>query len=1029
MKRFSRIQSEELLPGDLVSIEADTKITADIILLEGNCLVDEAMLTGESIPVTKTSVKDGQTLTSLNVLYAGSVCLLQRDQVVLGMVVNTGWNTYKGKIVSSLVHSKTGDSLIIRQVIYLMSWLVLGSLVVLLGIILNDYLQDQLYFLKTIKYTTDLLSKSTQPTTIFMLFISVHIVGRKLYKRGIISVKSNKLFKAGRVDTLCFDKTGTLTKNELLISGLVLPTDNDDFSDNYPHIKEMRDNKHLLDIAAVTCCCHDLHIVNSKLIGDPVDIEVFKYSGGSIEIVKLDEGVQVADYEPELKLVNVVQPPRLVKRTLGLPADYAFLVLRVFPFLAENKRMAALAYIGRSSEMAEKSNRQIFKNQSIVLDQTNQEESGSMEAENYTPDKKYVYVCKGAPEVIRGMSDPRTVPENFEEVLNEFAQQGMRVLSMSIKHTDDPNLDQADYETDMTFLGFILLSNPVKHNTPYVIEELKFNGVSCAMITGDHLATGVNIGYASQIIDFDQSVWMATKPKGEEQPKWKFLTYEDILENVDANVQSVQQESKIEIDESGIRTVDVKDKITLKNSKFEVSKKDVLSKRNMPLEKYKTRLKKKGSYTLAQIIKDSPDQNFCVAMDGPSVSHFYNTPSLKEGQLDFLLEHTRIYGRANPDQKRIVIERLKQLKNDDDLCVGFVGDGANDCKALNRADIGLSIGNAEGSMASPFVTVSDDVGKIRDLLELGKFTIANYFDIYFQLNTMNMFETCLLFLVIFMGYSFSNWKYIFDFFFYAPMAVLVGLTASIGFMTPILPEGRLFNPRFFQHFLSLLPFALVVNVFIYYLIFHQPFYKPATEVYDNLDINMEEVFSIEHAFVVMITTYVAMFETMGVSSAYPFKKPIYSNFWVMGLIVFILCYAVLCTRPEWFSGNEAFKSFFVVYARSPDIEHMVYFKWFFFTVLIAVLFFFFCRYHLVFNLSAVRGSSRFNFLEMREGPEKKKEGKEKEGHQIVHQQVRAHRLLERDRNRFRFNPLRVNKLLKCLDSPILGVLFTCIVLT
>ena len=376
LKKFKNIESENVLPGDLVCIEADTKIVCDIILVEGSCLVDEAMLTGESIPVTKTSIKDGQTLTSLNVLYAGSVCLLQRDQVVLGMVVNTGWNTFKGKIVSSLVHSKTGDSLIIHQVIYFMSWLAAGSIVILIGIIFMDYYREQLFLIRTIKYTTDLLSKSTQPTTIFMLYISVHLVARKLSKRNIISVKSNKLFKAGRVDTICFDKTGTLTKNDLFISGMVLPRGKEDFSDSYQQIKEMRDNQHLIDIAALSCCCHDLHIVNGKLIGDPVDIEVFKYSGGCIEIVKTEHGVKIAEYQQELKVVNVVQPPRFIKKILRLPTDYAFLVLRVFPFLSENKRMGTLAYIGRASEVSNNAKRQMYKNESIILEQPSQEDFG-----------------------------------------------------------------------------------------------------------------------------------------------------------------------------------------------------------------------------------------------------------------------------------------------------------------------------------------------------------------------------------------------------------------------------------------------------------------------------------------------------------------------------------------------------------------------------------------------------------------------------------------------------------------------------
>lgn len=949
INKFIKIPSEDVLPGDLIFIESDTKITCDLLMIEGSCLVNEAMLTGESIPITKTAIKNNQELTSLNVLYAGSDCLMQRDKVCLGMVVNTGWNTFKGKIVSSLVYSKTGDSIIIHQVIYLMSWLVLICAVFLAIMIGNDYYKGRLFLFRTLRYSTDLLTKGTQPTTIFMLFISVHFVSSKLMKREIISVKSNKLYKAGRVDTLCFDKTGTLTKNDLLISGMSLPKNENEFSTTYNHIKFMKNNKHLRDVLAISCCCHDLHIINNKLIGDPVDIEIFKYSKGNFEIVKIEEGIKVGEYENPLKLINVVHPPQIIKKSLSLSENFSFIILRIFPFLAEKKRMGTLVYESDINLFpASKSNKK-YVNESIILEDPtgeNNDRSSQFdmeESQRSIPNKemKYVYVCKGAPEILKDMCLPETIPSNFKETLNEFAQQGMRVIAMAVKRTNDPNLEQEEYEQDMEFKGFTLLSNPVKKETPYTIEELKYNNIFCAMITGDHLYTGVNIGYASQIININESVWMGLFDESSQKPIWKFMTYQDLLKGVDSNPETTSQ---IYLQENSL-TVSQHNTNQIKESKFSISKREAISSKNITLDKYKAIVSKRKKTSIDNLIEESKSNNFCIAMDGKCVSYFMNSKDLDESHVKFLLKKSKIYGRCNPDQKRIVIERFKEIKEPHKKCVGFVGDGANDCKALNRADIGLSIGNSESSMASPFITSSDEISKIKDLLELGKFTISNFFDIYYQLNTMNLYETMSILLIVSLGYSYYNWKYIVDFFFFAPMAILACTTDSIGYLTPVLPDGELFTQRFFTYFSSLIPLAVIIQIFIYGILTKSLYYKSSEEIHHDVNINMEDHFCVDHALIVLSTTFIAVFEAIANQSTYPFKKSPFTNPMLIGLASFLLIFVILCSYPQIFSTNESFLIFFLRYTKNFEYPPWGFERFLIFSVVIGFFFYFYVSYN------------------------------------------------------------------------------------
>ncbi len=99
------ISSQDLRIGDLVEFEANDIILADILLLEGQCIVSEALLTGESVPVNKNLFAKNNPISASNILYSGTKCLFVKNKEkdkALGLVVNTGFYTFKGKLVREL---------------------------------------------------------------------------------------------------------------------------------------------------------------------------------------------------------------------------------------------------------------------------------------------------------------------------------------------------------------------------------------------------------------------------------------------------------------------------------------------------------------------------------------------------------------------------------------------------------------------------------------------------------------------------------------------------------------------------------------------------------------------------------------------------------------------------------------------------------------------------------------------------------------------------------------------------------------
>lgn len=81
--------------------------------------------------------------------------------------------------------------------------------------------------------------------------------------------------------------------------------------------------------------------------------------------------------------------------------------------------------------------------------------------------------------------------------------------------------------------------------------------------------------------------------------------------------------------------------------------------------------------------------------------------------LSRMLVTGQIFARMSPDEKQELVEKLQQL----DYCVGFCGDGANDCGALKAGDIGISLSEAEASVAAPFTSNTMDIGCVIDVIK------------------------------------------------------------------------------------------------------------------------------------------------------------------------------------------------------------------------------------------------------------------------------------------------------------------------
>lgn len=202
------LQAAELVPGDIVKVSLGDVVPADLVLLRGSLLVDQSMLTGESIP---SEMEAGKTA------YAGS--LVRRGEAD-ARVVATGTRTYFGRTAElvSTAHVESAEQKAVLGVVRNLTMVNFAVVVGIVGYALASHISLQQI---TLLVLTAMLS--AVPVALPATFTLAAALGaRTLAAKGVLLTRLAALNEAATIDVLCSDKTGTLTLNELAI-GAVRP--------------------------------------------------------------------------------------------------------------------------------------------------------------------------------------------------------------------------------------------------------------------------------------------------------------------------------------------------------------------------------------------------------------------------------------------------------------------------------------------------------------------------------------------------------------------------------------------------------------------------------------------------------------------------------------------------------------------------------------------------------------------------------------------------------------------------------------
>ena len=218
------IDIKELVPGDIVLLESGDKISSDMRIIEAhNLTVDESILTGESIPITKTSKvlkeKDVPINSQTNMLFAGCSIVTGRGRAI---VVGTGINTEIGKIADTLQNSVEEKSpLTIRMEKFSKQ---ISAVIIILSCLLAVLLYVKGFELNEILISVIALSVSALPEGLpLALTMALTIASNKMAKKKVVAKKLYSVEALGSCTVIASDKTGTLTVNEQTAKRIVLP--------------------------------------------------------------------------------------------------------------------------------------------------------------------------------------------------------------------------------------------------------------------------------------------------------------------------------------------------------------------------------------------------------------------------------------------------------------------------------------------------------------------------------------------------------------------------------------------------------------------------------------------------------------------------------------------------------------------------------------------------------------------------------------------------------------------------------------
>jgi len=476
--KTSDIAAKELVPGDVMLLEAGVKIAADGRLIESsNLQVRESALTGEALAVTKQAElelpEDASLGDRLNLIFQGTEVVQGRAKAI---VTNTAMQTELGKIATMLQSVESEPTPLQQRMSQLGNVLVSGALTLVVIVVIGGMITfqngsigfDTSRWEELLEVSLSMAVAVVPEGLAAVVTVTLALGTRRMVKRNALIRKLPAVETLGSVTTICSDKTGTLTQNKMVVQ-LVSTGDCTvavagegyapigDFTDRHTstQINNLEEYPELESLLIACAVCNDAVLQQEQqewqILGDPTE--------GALLCVAGKAGI----YKEKQS--------QLLPRTAE------------FPFSSERKRMSVICEVpGQSGH------------------------SGFPAEKGQQPN--YLMLTKGSPEltlerckgIIVGDRVQPLTQEMRDRILaenNNMASGGLRVLGFAYKLWENlpPEGSEETSEQDMIWLGLVSMLDAPRPEVREAVRKCRDAGIRVVMITGDHQLTAKAIAY------------------------------------------------------------------------------------------------------------------------------------------------------------------------------------------------------------------------------------------------------------------------------------------------------------------------------------------------------------------------------------------------------------------------------------------------------------------------------------------------------------------------------------------------------
>ena len=457
------ISSQELVPGDIVLLEAGDYVPADGRIIESQTLkVIEGMLTGESEPVLKNAdtINEESSLgDQKNMVFSGSMVVYGRATYV---VTSCGMNTQVGKIANLLETAENKQTPLQQKLDDFgkklgVAIVILAALIFALEVFRGGDLMNSFMFAIAI-------AVAAIPEALTSIVTIVLASGTNtMAKRQSIIRKLPAVETLGSTSVICTDKTGTLTQNKMTVVETYLYGPDSDKFNGFDYIKDYtntnsNNNENTSDgteIAVCACAIQERYLSLSSILCNDSDVN--------------EEGIEIGD-PTEVALINYAEKYDVDYKSIR--ENYTR--ISEIPFDSDRKLMTTVNLIDDENIMFTKGAPDvIFKRCKYAL--------------------KYDEVIEISDEIL----------DEYKKINENFSNRALRVLAFAYKNVSDEFKPSLDDENNLILIGLMAMIDPPREEVFDAVKEAKSSGIKTIMITGDHKTTAAAIAHEIGIMEKD----------------------------------------------------------------------------------------------------------------------------------------------------------------------------------------------------------------------------------------------------------------------------------------------------------------------------------------------------------------------------------------------------------------------------------------------------------------------------------------------------------------------------------------------